>query len=383
MLIGYDKRTRTMTAWLLLLFIGTMVVMNVLTPDKDFAEAENRVLEKPPAFELRSLLSGTFTASYERYVSDQFAFRGVWVGIKTDAERIVGKKDSNGVYLGEDGYLFQHFTSPNAAEVEKRIAAIHSFHRATPGLNKYVMLVPTSAALLADKLPANAQTGNERAAINQVQQSLRSDIRFVEVYPALHDHRGMSIYYKTDHHWTSTGAYYGYQALCRRMGIVPKSEAAFDIRQATDKFYGSLYSKSGYRHLKPDRIDLYLPREESQIRVEYVDEGRTTNSLYELEQLNKKDKYAVFLNGNHPLIRITMANPTGKKLLVIKDSYANSLVPFLLEHFAEIDVVDLRYYDESLLKLVEDRQFQDMIILYNVHTFFEDISILNLSEVTK
>ncbi|WP_019639244.1 DHHW family protein [Paenibacillus fonticola] len=382
-MIGHDKQIRTMTAWMLLLFIGAMVVINILTTDKAFSEAENRVLEGRPAFELRSLISGTFTTNYERYVSDQFAFRGVWVGIKTDADRLVGKKDSNGVYLGEDGYLFQQFTLPNAAEVEERSAAIHSFHRATQGLNKYVMLVPTSAALLADKLPANAQIGDERAAINQVRELLRSDIRFVEVYPALHDRREESIYYKTDHHWTSTGAYYGYQALCRRMGIVPNSEAEFDIRLATDKFYGSLYSKSGFRHLQPDRIDLYLPREENQIKVEYVDEGRTTNSLYELEQLNKKDKYAVFLNGNHPLIRITTANPNGKRLLVVKDSYANSLIPFLAEHFAEIDVVDLRYYDESLLKLVQDRQFQDMVILYNVHTFFEDISILNLSEVAK
>ncbi|WP_188068345.1 DHHW family protein [Brevibacillus brevis] len=376
---SYDKRTRAVTGLLFLLFILVVAVLNILTPDQAFSESENRVLEKKPLFSLRSLLAGKFTSDYEAYITDQFAFRDVWIGLKTDADRVMGKKDSNGVYLGKDGYLIQHFSSPLDAEVKDRVQAIRSIHQTTPDLRKYIMLVPT-AALLQDKLPAYAPMGDEHAALNRVRQSLPSDIRFVDVYPALSAGREDAIFYKTDHHWTSKGAYYAYRLLCKQMGIVPKDEAAFNIREVTDAFYGSLYSKSGFRHLQPDRIDLYLPKKERKKKVDYVDEGRTADSLYQMDNLYKKDKYAVFLNGNHALIRITTDHPDGKKLLVVKDSYANSLIPFLAEHFAEIDVVDLRYYEESVAKLIQDRQFHDMLFLYNVKTFFEDTSILNIME---
>ncbi|WP_028609139.1 DHHW family protein [Paenibacillus harenae] len=380
---GFDKWVRSITGLSLLLFIGAMAVINVLTPDKAFSESENRVLERRPSFSLRSLMSGSFTTDYEQYATDQFAFRDAWIGIKTDTDRVLGKKDSNGVYLGEDGYLIQSFTSPQETDVAERTEAIHSFHQATPGLRKYIMLAPTAASLLQSKLPAYAPVGDEQAVLNQVRQMLgrlQPDIRFVDVYPALYVKREESILYKTDHHWTTKGAYYAYRALCEQMRIVPKNEAAFNIRQVTNAFYGSLYSKSGFRHLQPDRIDLYMPKEESRLQVEYVEEGRITDSLYELDNLDKKDKYAVFLNGNHALVRITTAHSAGKKLLVVKDSYANSLIPFLTEHFAEIDVVDLRYYSESLTELAADRQYHEMLVLYNIDTFFEDTFILNLTE---
>ncbi|WJQ78921.1 DHHW family protein [Brevibacillus brevis] len=376
---NYDKWTRAVVGLLFLLFILVVAVLNILTPDQAFSESENRVLEKKPPFSLRSLLAGKFTSDYEAYINDQFAFRDVWIGLKTDGDRVMGKKDSNGVYLGKDGYLIQHFSSPLDAEVNDRVQAIQSIHQTTPDLRKYIMLVPT-AALLQDKLPAYAPMGDEYAALNRVRQSLPSDIRFVDVYPALYAGPEDAIFYKTDHHWTSKGAYYAYRVLCKQMGIVPKDEAAFNIRQVTDAFYGSLYSKSGFRHLQPDRIDLYLPKEESKKKVEYVDEGRIADSLYQMDNLSKKDKYTVFLNGNHALVRITTDHPDGRKLLVVKDSYANSLIPFLAEHFVEIDVVDLRYYEESVAKLIQDRQFHDMLFLYNVKTFFEDTFILNIME---
>ncbi|WP_010275510.1 DHHW family protein [Paenibacillus senegalensis] len=378
-----NKWVRYATGLTLLLFIGAMAVVNVLTPDQTFSEPENRVLERRPAFSVRSLLAGSFTTDYERYVSDQFAFRDVWIGLKTDADRALGKKESNGVYLGADGYLIQTFTTPPEIDVEARIEAIHSFHKATPELRKHIMLAPTAASLYRDKLPAFAPVGDERAVLDQSRHMLERlgpDIDFVDVYPVLYSKREEAIYYKTDHHWTARGAYYAYRELCGRMGIVPQDEAAYHIQEATDDFYGSLYSKSGYRHLQPDRIDLFMPKKGERVEVHYMEEGRITNSLYEMENLNKKDKYTVFMDGNHALVRITTGHADRKKLLVVKDSYANSLIPFLTEHFAETDVVDLRYYGGSLTELAQDRQYDDMLLLYNVHTFFEDRFIFNISE---
>lgn len=378
--MGYDPIRRSLTGLLLLLYVGAMAAANMLTSDKPFSESENRVLEERPYFSLHSLLSGRFASDYEKYTSDQFAFRNAWVGAKTDADRALGKKDSNGVFLGKDGYLMEQYTSPSDADMADRVRAIQAFDQATAGLRKYVMLAPTAAALLSNKLPAYAPVGDERADLDRIRGLLPHGIHFVDVYSVLDAVRDQPIFYKTDHHWATEGAYYAYRELCKQMGIVPQDKDSFDIRPVTDEFYGSLYSKSGFRHLKPDRIDLYVPKKDSKIMVSYVDEGRISDSLYEPDKLRQKDKYAVFLNGNHALIRIATDGPTDKKLLVVKDSFANSLIPFLTKHFGEIDVVDLRYYDESLLKLVQERQILDVLILYNVGTFFQDPSILNLTE---
>lgn len=378
----YDKIYKYVMAVLLLLFIGALAVLNLLTAEREFSEAENRVLERWPDFTLQSLAAGKFTSRYEKYVSDQFVFRDAWIGVKTDADRAMGKKESNGVYFGKDGFLIQRFNPPEDRDVEDKIEAIRAFDHATPGVRKYMMLVPAAAALLQDKLPAYAASGDEPAYMDKVRQALPGTIRFVDVYLALSAEREQPIFYRTDHHWTTTGAYYAYRELCKHMGIIPLDKEDFRIQRVTDQFYGSLYSKSGFRHIRPDRIELYLPKKEASYKVEYVDEQRTANSLYEMGNLAKKDKYTVFFNGNHALIQITTAHPEGKrKLLVVKDSYANSLLPFLTEHFSEIYVVDLRYYGEDLRALVRQHGIRDMLLLYNVNTFFEDPSIQNLSEL--
>lgn len=374
------KTTRKMLALSLLLFIGWVSILNFAASDRTFSESENRMLERRPSLSLKALVSGTFTSDFEKYVSDQFVYRDVWIEVKTETDRIMGKKESNGVYLGKDGVLIQNFVPPAEEDLQKKLDAIHAFDQATPGLHKYVMLVPTAASLYKDKLPKYAMVGDEEAYLSKVRRMLPSNIQFVDVFPALYAGREQPIFYKTDHHWTTRGAYVAYLELCKQMGLTPQSKEDFDIRQVTGQFYGSLYSKSGFRHLQPDRIELYLPKEPESYTVTYVDEEKSADTLYAMEQLQKKDKYAVFLDGNHALIHIETVHPDGKKLLVVKDSYANSFIPFLLKHFSEIDVVDLRYYEGDLAAFVNEHEIDDMLLLYNANTFFEDPSIKNLSE---
>jgi len=374
------KLTKILLAILLLLFIGAIAALNLVAPARTFSESENRMLEQLPHFSLNKLASGRFTSDFEKYVSDQFVLRDIWIGVKTDADRMMGKKESNGIYMGKDGYLIQKFIPPAEENMEEKVQAIHAFDHATPDLRKYVMLVPTAAAVLADKLPKYAMVGDEEAYLGKVRRMLHTNIHVVDVFPALYAERAQPLFYKTDHHWTTLGAYVAYLELCKQMRLVPQNREAFDIRPVTGEFYGSLYSKSGFRHLQPDRIELYLPKDPMTYAVTYVDERRTTDSLYAMEQLDRKDKYAVFLNGNHGLIHIQTAQPNGKKLLVVKDSYANSFIPFLLNHFSEIYVVDLRYYEENLASFVSEHDIHDMLLLYNANTFFEDPSIKYLSE---
>ncbi|MGO4792340.1 DHHW family protein [Paenibacillus sp. 2KB_20] len=376
----YDKINRKLLALLLLIFIGAITALNLVAPDRTLSESENRMLEQLPHFSLKALVSGDFTLDFEKYVSDQFVFRDFWIGTKTDTDRMMGKKENNGIYIGKDGYLIQNFIPPAEEDWKGKVDAIHAFDQATPKMQKYVMLAPTAAALYQDKLPKYAIIGDQEAYLQKVKQWLHPNLRFIDVFPSLYAERDQPIYYKTDHHWTTKGAYIAYLELCRQMGLTPQKEAEFNIQQVTDEFYGSLYSKSGFRHIQPDRLQLYLPKDQEKYTVTYVDEEKTTDSLYAMEQLQRKDKYAVFLNGNHARIHIKTANPSGRKLLVVKDSYANSLIPFLLKHYSEIHVIDLRYYEEDLASLANEQGIQDMLLLYNANTFFEDPSITNLTE---
>ncbi|MEK4514441.1 DHHW family protein [Paenibacillus sp. FSL H8-0122] len=379
----YDQVYYRALAIVLLMFTGAVLVVNCLTPGKVFSESENRMLQQLPAFSLQALGSGKFTSEFEAYLSDQFMARDFWIGLKSDADQGLGRKESNGVYLGKDGYLIQKFTPPGQEDLADKLKAIQAFDQATPGLRKYMMLVPTAASILEDKLPPYASGGDEKGYWDKIKDSDLGDIRWINVFPVLEADKEQPLYYKTDHHWTTKGAFLAYRELGAPMSFSPMNEADFNIRQVTSQFYGSLYSKSGFRHLQPDSIELYYSKTPGNISVEYAHEQQSADSMYVMGNLTKKDKYTVFFNGNHGLLRITTGSAEGRRLLIVKDSYANSLIPFLTLHFSEIDVIDLRYYDGNVRKLMEERQIGDMLILYNIATFSEDPSIKVLADAVE
>ncbi len=361
-------------------FIGGIPVMHIFMPDRSFSDGENRVLQEMPEFSMKRLLKGRFTSEFERYISDQFPFRDGWVGIKSGMEKAMGKMDNNGVFLCKDGYLMQGFDAPKGESMDKKIQAVNALSDMFPDINKYFVLVPNSVKVLEDKLPKNAPVADESIYMDIIRDGLDGDIHFIDVYDALFSKRDEYIYYRTDHHWTTRGAYYAYRSIAAKMGFKASDMEEFKIQQVTDSFYGSLYSKSGYRHISPDSIELYMPINPMDYKVEYCMEGKTASSIYDMDALGKKDKYMVFLGGNYPLIRITTPGRNNRKLLIIKDSYANTLVPFLLEHYDEIYMVDPRYYTDSIEKLVRDEHIDNIMILYNVITFVEDQSILNITD---
>jgi len=373
-----DKTYKRIMAAMLPAYIVILLVFNIIASDRTFSEMENRVLEQAPSFNIGQLLHGNFTTNYEKYIADQFAFRDFWIGVKSYSERILGKKDSNGVYLGRDGYLLQNFNKPKEEDFKNNIDIINSFSSSIPEANKYFMLVPNAVEILKDKLPPYAPASNQLEFINKVNESLSTDIRFIDVYDALYSNKDDYIFYKTDHHWTTKGAYYGYKEMGNTMGFIPRKESDFNIEQVTDSFFGSLYSKSGFKNIAPDTINLYIPKSKEEYNIDFYETNNPTTSLYSMDNINKKDKYTIFLGGNHPIIKIATNSNSKEKLLIIKDSYANSIVPFLTGHYGEIYMVDLRYYDGNLKEFIKSNSIDNVLFLYNVNTFFEDKSIENL-----
>lgn len=367
----------------LALYIGGLVFLNLITPNRDFSEVENRRLEQSPRFSFDQLLAGDFTADYERYIADQFVFKDFWVGVKSGFESAIGKKEYNGVYLGADNYLLPTFQQPDQQSFTSKLEAINTFSLATPRQNKYFMLVPNSGEILSDKLPRYAQIDDQQIWLERVQETLDKNIKFVDVYGALASRKNEYLFYRTDHHWTTTGAFYGYQHLIKELGYTPHEQKDYQIKQVADDFYGTMYSQSGLKQVSSDSINLYVPKYKQQLKVIFYDEsgiGKETNTLLALENIKQKDKYKLFLDGNHPLIKICTNKPNGKQLLIIKDSYANCLIPFLTDHYHEIYVVDLRYYYDNPLELIKNNRIKDVLFLYNVNTFFTDPSVESIAD---
>lgn len=367
------------TTFIFLFLLGVITVVNFVMPPKAYSENENRYLAQMPSFSFSSLFDGSFTSDFESYVTDQFAFRDAWVGVKTISEKVLQKKDSGGVYFAKDGYLIEMFDTIDQAQYEKNLQNIAEFSQrmAASGLAVHTMLVPTAGSVYQDKLPAYAPEIDQDALYGQAAAVIPG---MVDVREALAEHKDEYLYYRTDHHWTSLGCYYAYRHWREETGEPIRDLSWYQQETLSDQFFGTTYSKASLYTAKPDTITAFLPGDGSTFTVSYNNGQTETNTLYERSYLEKKDKYSVFLNGNQPVTKITSQNKNGKKLLLVKDSYANTFAQFAACDFEEVVLVDLRYYKASLDSLVQQEGITDILILYNLQGFSSDTNIFLLNQ---
>lgn len=365
------------SAVLFILFLILVVGANIITKDKTFSESENRMLAGKPRFTVDRLIEGRFTSKFEDYVVDQFIGRDFFTNVKMNVDKLLGKKESNGVFLGEDGYLIENFSKPNEEAVNENLKAINNFSVRYKDVKQYMLISPTAVSILKDKLPMDAPVIDQESYLQSYKDKLPSSVTFVDSYKTMYDHRDEYIYYKTDHHWTSLGAFYSYKELAQYMGLDETPDNYYKQQLVSNDFFGALSSKSGYDVKEGDKVSVYLPvNEESQnVVVNYVEEQEKTATLYSSKALEQKDNYEVFLKGNHPLVKIQTDTKNDKTLLIFKDSYANSFIPFLVKDFSKIIVVDPRYYYEDIDKLMQQESVDEVLYLYNANTFFNDTSL--------
>lgn len=364
------------SAVIFILFIGIFVGANLITKDKTYSETENRILATKPNFTIDRLLEGRFTSKFEDYVVDQFIGRDFFTNIKMSVDKLLGRNQANGVFLGKDGYFIEDFTAPNEEAVNQNLQAIDNFSKRYKDVKQYMLISPTSVGILKDKLPYSAPVIDQESYLKSYKEKLPSSIKFVDTYETLNNHKDEYIFYKTDHHWTSLGAFYSYEKLAEDMGLKKKPDDYYNVQLVSNDFFGALSSKSGYDVKEGDKVQVYIPaKNEEYIVVNYVEEQEKSASLYSSEALEKKDNYEVFLKGNHPLVKIKTSAKNDKTLLIFKDSYANSFIPFLTNDFSKIIVVDPRYYYEDIDKLMEQENVNEVLYLYNANTFFSDRSL--------
>ena len=375
--------TQWITPAVFLLLIFGFTTANLLTPDRDFSENENRPLAQKPQFSMAALFDGDYTAAVETYLTDQFVGRDSFIGIKTETDYISGKRDANDIYFAKDGYLIQKNPpeSIDRGRLTRNIDSVASYtNRAVARYGKEhvrVMIVPTAGEILSEKLPPFAQEFHQPDLLSAIQKKIPEGT-FVDLQATLRKHKDEYIFYKTDHHWTTDGAFYGYEAYCESLGISPKSKSNFKIETVSEQFEGTLYSKARLLSTKPDQMKAYFPKQELICRLDYNWGERQSDSLYEESWLEKKDKYSYFLGGNNPVIKITTNHKNGRHLLLLKDSYAHCMTPFLGNEYETIELIDLRYFNEKLSDYETKNNYTDVLVLYNAVTFSGDTGVTKI-----
>lgn len=368
-------------------FIGAMLFFALLffiLPHQRFSELENRYLQAVPRLTWDNVLSKKYAEEAERFVTDHFPFRDKWLWVKSTMEQGRLQQENNNIYKGKDGYLFDKFTKPDEVQVQQEIEAVKQFALNHPKVNMTFMLAPTSIGLYPERLPWLAPVYPQKKANEWIEEQLHNDVTFINGFDFLAPHASEAIYYRTDHHWTTYGAYLAYGAYAQQMGWKPLSQSDFMIETVSHSFLGSYHTRSQFAGVAPDQMQAYIPRRQVKTEMYIADSNQTFTTMYDKSFLTKKDQYSYFLGGVHALMKLTtkldQQQIDQQKLLIIKDSYAHTVIPFLTNHIPEIHVIDLRYYNGNITQYMADNGIEDVLFLFNTTTFVEDTSILKINK---
>lgn len=356
-----------MSVWIVL------VILNFFNPKKEFSEQENRYLAKVPKFTMEKLVSGEFSNEMNEYFNDHFVFRNAWVKANSLVQIATGKDENNGIYIGKDGYLFSNIDI-NIENLKYCAQKINTIAESIE-VPVYSMIVPNSIYINSDKLPKFATSANHKEIINSL-YLIMEDTNNINVVDAIVEGNKIEqLYYKTDHHMTSMGAYILYKEITDSLNITYYTD--FVKEKIREDFLG--YFDSMAQIINQEKDDIYIYKNQyNQDLEKVIYDLETTDSIYGEDWLETKDKYAYFLNGSNANVIVHTKQENGKKLLIIKDSYSHNVVPFLCSNFEEIHLIDPRYYRGIIKDYVELNGITEVLFLYNLSTLSEDIGLRNI-----
>lgn len=360
---------KKMISIIISVIILLLFTLMILFKKDYFSENENRYLEEFPKFSINNLFSGKYTTKIDSYITDHFPFRNYFLGLKTFSLKIIKTPKISDVYIGTDDYLLEEFNKPKNNESIARI--INKFIDNNNDKNIEIMFVPTSTYIYSDKLPKTTLNYNQHKVIEYYKKNINTS--FIDVTDTLLANKDSYIYYRTDHHWTMKGSYLAYKEYCEYNHITPLN---YQVKTVNNDFYGTYYSKILDNTLDKDII--YKINIPTNLKITY--DNKKNNKIFFDNWLNKKDKYSYYLDGNHKIITIYNSNSSSQeKLLIIKDSYANNFIPFLINHYNEITIIDPRYYKDSINKYINSNDYNNILFLYNISTLDDDLGIRTIN----
>jgi hypothetical protein len=360
----------------------------LLAPQKSVSVTENRELAAMPALTAESIFSGKFSDDLEGYLLDHFPLRDMWAGLGNAADAAFGKTDNGRVYFGEDGWLFS-MDDIDAGQLDINLGYIRDFiadvSREYHGIAFSALLAPASWSVAGDMLPPLAPVEDEGRAMRMAGEALGGAAPVCDPTEALSGafRSGEYVYYRTDHHWTSRGAYIAYRAWAEPYGLVPLDESDFDVHTVSETFYGTNASKAGLPWTAPDRMEVFMRKNAPPVRMTVESgknggEPRVSASLYDAGFLAERDMYAYFLGGNNPVVTIDTDGADAGTLLVVKDSFAHSFAPFLTAHFSRVILVDPRYYRDGFARFFRENDITDVLFLYSATQLASDRNLFYL-----
>ena len=376
----YQKQNRALNVTLVASFFAFIYVFALLfwiLPDRDVSPEENRALASAPEFTFSSLADGSFTSDFAAYMADQFPARNFFVGLKAAAERTLLKGQNNGVIFAKDGYLVKRFDNVDEGTLNKNIGCISAFAKAARegGADVTVAVAGRALDVAESVLPASYGTDSSDRMWDAIEKGFDAkNESFVNLKDPLKElfSSGEYVYYKTDHHWTSYGAYNAYSVLASAMDTPASPVSDFTRETASDDFYGTIWSSAGAKWIEPDTIEFFRFDGDTSLVTDRGDER--FDGLYKTSFLDEKDKYSVFLGGNAAKIDITKEGENRERILVIKDSFFHSVAPFFAKDY-DLVVVDPRYYTGSVAELCRDEEITKILILFNAETLGEEAGL--------
>lgn len=385
------KINMTVTALFLVLIFGFGIAFWAV-PDTDFSPEENRPLQVFPTVNAEGWLDGTVSSQLITYYSDQFPLRNAWVGLHALGELGAGRGESNGVLVGQNGQLavrrfdaylnrFERLEDTDcysSAHVDRGLEAVVGLHQTLKQKNipLCVVLAPRTIDVTVGDFnyPADISDGLDATIQSAMQAGGVNSVELMATFRELHG-AGEYVYYRTDHHWTTRGAYVAYAAVMESWGmgdqILP--ESYFTVREVPD-FYGTTHARAGLFFLPPDTLEIWEAEDDGRFTVFEVNGDEETKTVIESgfiseKYLSEKDKYGAFLDGTHRMLFIVDKEAAAKgesrpRLLLARDSFANSMVPFLARHF-DICMVNLTGGMTNLTALCEEYGCQRVLVVCN------------------
>ncbi len=369
---------------LFFLFIFCFMIADGLWPKRAESDLERRDLAQFPKFSFSSLVKNEWTAKYGEYTKDQVIGRDSWLKAQSLCESLLfWKEEIGGAMIGKNDALFTKMFALTPTEeklLQKNTTLVQQFIEKFPGQVTF-LLAPSSSVINAEELPANTPMLDENARLDTIFSTVgeASSLDLREPFTAAKD--DVQLYYDTDHHWTSYGTYLAYQQFCQMRGLTPMEVSESDYTTVPG-FYGTTYSKALYWKSKPDTIAyLDLPNAMTVWNVSPTFEltENFTATMYDKSKLETGDKYAMFLYGNNGYS--TIEGDGEGSILVVKDSYANSFIPYLTANYARIGVIDPRGFGLSVADFAQQEGYDEVLLLFNFQSFKEStfLSCLNIT----
>ena len=373
-------KTKTGEKILCALFCITLALfplLYLLLPEKDFSENEKRFLSHAPELTTASLMSGAFSEQAENWAADHMPARDFFVGLDAYYTLYSGRQATKEIYRGKSGRLYEAPVPFHEKAIRRNMAAVNDFAETT-GRQIDLMLVPSAGYILQEDIPYPKDPYQDDRIAETAENACGSALRFLSLFDLFEDSPAAeSLYFRTDHHWTSRGAWTAAQYYLREKGRTLPEAQDWTIKEIPG-FCGTTWSRSALWGTPPETLELWSSGTEfSVFNRDHPDTEH--EGLFYPEHLEESDKYPVFLDGNHSLVRIRNASPSASgRLLVIRDSFANCLGCFLAEAYEETVLIDLRYYRLPVSELLKEESFDDILILYSINNFAEDANIVRL-----